>query len=136
MSDKVPLSSASADKPPIRLDAAEAALLSDLALSLEDRSPVAELLLDEIERAEICAALPDDIVRIGSEVEFVNEGTGRAHKVRLVLPFEADIAVGAISVLTHAGAGLIGLRAGQRIDWPDAGGVERTLRVTAVAPRS
>ncbi|MGZ8347417.1 MAG: GreA/GreB family elongation factor [Allosphingosinicella sp.] len=123
--------------PSIRLVDAEADLLADLALVLESHSPgLAQLILDEVDRAEIVSArdLAPDTVRIGSEVEFVNEANGRVHRVRLVLPFEADIAEGAISVLTFAGAGLIGLSAGQSIAWPDAGGNVRMLRILSVRP--
>ena len=126
-----------AGKPPIRLVDAEADLLADLALVVEAQSPeLAQLLLDEIERADIVSSrdVPLDTVRIGSEVEFVNETTGRSHQVTLVLPFEADIDRGAISVLTHAGAGLIGLSAGQSIAWPDSNGDERILRIVSVRP--
>jgi hypothetical protein len=35
-------------------------------------------------------------------------------------------------VLTHIGAGFIGLREGQRIAWPDRSGMARRLRVCAV----
>ena len=40
-------------------------------------------------------------MRIGSEVEFLDEATGRSRHVTLVLPFEADSERGAISVLTE-----------------------------------
>jgi len=126
-----------AEKPPIRLVDAEADLLADLALVLEQQSPdLAQLLLDEVERADIVSSrdVPADTVRIGSEVEFVNETTGRSHRVTLVLPYEADIDRGAISILTHAGAGLIGLSTGQSIAWPDASGDERILRIVSVRP--
>ena len=116
---------------------AEADLLADLAIALEPRSPaLAKLILDEIDRAEILSteSVPTDTIRIGSVVEFVNEMTGRTHCVRLVLPFEADISQGSISVLTYAGAGLIGLSSGQSIVWPDRSGSVRTLRVQAVRP--
>lgn len=126
-----------AEKPPISLVDAEADLLGDLALVLEPQSPeLAQLIFDEVDRAKIVPArsISPAIVRIGSEVEFVNEGSGRTHRVRLVLPFEADISRGAISVLTPAGIGLIGLSEGQSIRWPDASARLRTLRVTAVRP--
>ena len=126
-----------AEKPPISLVDAEADLLADLALVLEQKSPeLARLILDEIDRAEILAAatISPATIRIGSEVEFVNEESGRTHRVRLVLPFAADISQGAISVLTFAGAGLIGLSEGQSISWPDANARRRMFRVSRVWP--
>jgi regulator of nucleoside diphosphate kinase len=128
-----------AGKPDIRLVDAEADLISDIAMLMEQRAPrLAAMLLDEIDRAEICSAgaIPADTVRIGSRVEFVNEATGGVHDVTLVLPHEADAAVGAISVFTPAGAGLIGLSTGQSIRWADDDGVERRLRVISVQPPS
>jgi len=126
-----------AEKPPIALVDAEADLLADLALVLEPQSPeLARLILEEIDRADILTAreISPATVRIGSEVEFVNEGSGRTHRVRLVLPFEADISRGAISVMTFAGAGLIGLTEGQSISWPDGNARRRTFRVNQVRP--
>jgi transcription elongation GreA/GreB family factor len=96
----------------------------------------AGLLLDEIGRARICddERAPADVVRMGSRVEFVDEAHGEARTVRLVWPAEADIAQGRVSVMTPVGAGLIGLRPGQSILWPDRGGEKRALRIVAVAP--
>jgi len=53
--------------------------------------------------------------------------------VQLVYPADADIDAGKVSILTPVGAGLIGLRAGQAIAWPDRDGRARTLRVLGVA---
>ena len=52
---------------------------------------------------------------------------------RLVYPGEADIAVGKVSVLSPVGAGLLGLKAGQSIQWPDRDGRLRALRVLKVS---
>ncbi|RYG86697.1 MAG: nucleoside diphosphate kinase regulator [Alphaproteobacteria bacterium] len=125
----------SASRPAITLGAAEAERLSALALRSEASAPlVAELLLGEIERARICpdARVPADVVRIGSRVAFVDEAHGEARTVQLVWPAEADIAQGRVSVMTPVGAGLIGLRPGQSILWPDRGGEQRLLRIEAV----
>ena len=66
----------------------------------------------EIERAVITppARLPGDVVALGSEVEFEDESSGARRRVRLVLPADADIESGMISILTPIGAGLIGMR--------------------------
>jgi regulator of nucleoside diphosphate kinase len=52
--------------------------------------------------------------------------------VQLVYPRQADIAFGRVSVLTLIGAGLIGMRRGQSIDWPDRKGRCRRLRILDV----
>jgi regulator of nucleoside diphosphate kinase len=122
-------------RPPVHLIDSECDMLVDLALQIEGRNPaVAAMLLGEIERAETHAAdaLPQGTVTIGSEVDFLDENTHRVRKVTLVLPGEADIQAGRISVLTPIGAGLIGLREGQAIDWPDRDGTPHRLKILAV----
>jgi regulator of nucleoside diphosphate kinase len=126
---------ASSDKPPIHLIDAEYDIIADLALGLERQSPdLAKMLLDEINRAEIYApdALPVDVVTIGSEVEVLDAHTAATRKLRLVLPGEADVDAGLVSILTPMGAGLIGLRKGQSIDWPYRNGETRMLTILKV----
>lgn len=122
-------------RPPITLSETDAERLAALALQAEDRTPeVAALLLDELERARVRpdAKMPADVVGMGSTVEFVDEAHGAARTVQLVWPGEADIAAGKVSVLTHVGAGLLGLGAGQSILWPDRDGRRRPLRILSV----
>ena len=52
--------------------------------------------------------------------------------LKLVYPHDADIEAGRISIMSLVGAGLIGLRAGQSISWPDRSGHERSLRIIEV----
>jgi regulator of nucleoside diphosphate kinase len=125
----------SADRPPIHLIDADYDLIAGLALSIERRSPeLSRMLLDEINRAEIHEPddVPPDLVTLGSEVEFLDVDTGATRKVRLVLPAQADIDAGRVSILTPMGAGLIGLRKGQSIDWPRPDGRPRELRILDV----
>lgn len=127
----------SADQPPIHLTEGDYEIIADLALSVERRSPVlSKMLLDEINRAEIHerGALPTDVVALGSEVEFLDVDAGARRLVQLVLPGDADIEAGRVSILTSVGAALIGLRAGQSIDWPTPDGRPRVLRILEVRP--
>ncbi|KRA84696.1 nucleoside diphosphate kinase regulator [Altererythrobacter sp. Root672] len=124
-----------ATRPPIVLIEEEADALADLAISIQDRHPnVGRLLLEEIERAETLSAaeIPNDVVTMGSTVAFVDEKTGDRRTVTLVFPKDADIAEGRLSILTPVGAGLIGLRTGQSISWPDRSGEERLLTIESV----
>ncbi len=82
------------------------------------------------------ARLPGDVVTIGSEVEYRDDLTGRALRVRLVWPEHADISRGCVSVLTPVGVALLGLSAGDRFRWIMRGGEERALTVLEVAPES
>jgi regulator of nucleoside diphosphate kinase len=126
---------AGAERPSLHLLAAESDMVASLALQVEHRNPViAAMLLQEIERAELHSpdTLPGDSVTIGSEVEFIDEGTSQIRTVELVMPALANIAMGRISILTPMGAALYGLTAGQSIDWPDLEGHERRIRILKV----
>jgi regulator of nucleoside diphosphate kinase len=124
-----------ATRPPIMMTETDADKITDLALAARDRAgQVSSLLLEEIDRADIVApdALPSDVISMSSTVEFVDEGAGVGRKIQLVYPHDADIEQGRISILTPVGAGLIGLREGQSIEWPDRDGHVRALRVVKV----
>jgi len=127
------------ERPPIHVLAEESDLVANLALSVEHLQPVvAAMLLEEIERAELhdLTTLPADAVRLGSKISFVDERTGNVRGVHLVLPVDANIAEGRISILTPIGAALYGLSAGDAIDWPDIDGNERRLTIIRVTQPS
>jgi regulator of nucleoside diphosphate kinase len=122
-------------RPPLHLLASESDIVAGLALQAEHRQPVvAAMLLGEIERAELHEpeTLPADAVMLGSEISFVDERTQQMRKVELVLPGEANIGEGRISIMTPMGAALYGLRAGDSIDWPDIDGNERRISIRRV----
>ena len=103
---------------------------------MEAKAPFAAgLLLDEIDRAEIRAdhLVADSVIGMQSVVEFVDSAHDLRQTVTLVYPTEADITEGRISILTPVGAGLIGLAAGQSINWPDRDGRERVLQILSVS---
>jgi regulator of nucleoside diphosphate kinase len=117
--------------------AAESDIIAGLALRAEHRQPVvAAMLLEEIERAELHDpdTMPDGHVGLNSAVAFVDERTQQLREVKLVLPGEANIAEGRISILTPMGAALYGLAAGHCIDWPDLSGNARPIRIVRVNP--
>lgn len=126
-------------KPRIRLVDAEADIIAQLAIQAESRHPaVAALLLEEVDRADLYAPgeLPDDVACMGAEITYRDEASGVVRAVRIVLPAHADIAEGKISILTPVGAGLIGLSAGQAIDWPDVEGRTHRLSILSVRQRA
>lgn len=101
-----------------------------------DVSPlVAQHLLDEIDRAELCPLdrLPATVVGIGSRVRYRDQRTGRETVVILVWPGEADLATRKVSVLSPIGAALIGLSVGQHIEWSVEDGQVHELEVTDVS---
>ena len=100
--------------PHILISAAEEKRLTAIATAASQVVPeVSAALLSELERADVWpeTAMPADVVRIGSIVEF-GVDDGRRLKLQLVLPENSDINAGRISVLTPVGAALIGLSPG------------------------
>jgi regulator of nucleoside diphosphate kinase len=125
-------------RPPVILSAEDHDRLVALASVMLRRSPlVARLLMEEADRAEVVPAgeLPAGVVAVGSQVEFRDAATGEARRVQVVLPGEADIAEGRISVLSLVGAGLMGLAEGHSIDWPTQDGRLRRLTILRVEGR-
>lgn len=122
-------------KPRITLTAIDHERLTQLATAATDTFPeVAAELADELARARVLTKGRHlgDTVRMGSEVLFCDETTGRETTVTLVYPQDADIAQGRISILTPVGTALIGLSVGQSINWTTRGGDVKRLTVRDV----
>ena len=126
-------------KPAITITRSDRERLWRLAESHTERTPdVADVLMAEMERARVVedTRIPTDVVRMGSTLRFTSD-LGEDRRVTLVFPGEADIAEGKISILTPIGAALIGLSAGQSIDWTARDGQVHRLTVETVeAPGS
>ncbi len=123
-------------KPPLVIGEVDHRHLISLAIAMEKRVPdVSEALLAELDRAKIVPQhkVPERTVRMGSAVRFQTNGTGERH-VTLVLPGEANIDAGRISVMTPIGAALIGLSTGQSIRWQARDGREQELTILGVEP--
>ncbi|WP_420962957.1 nucleoside diphosphate kinase regulator [Brucella sp. IR073] len=121
-------------KPRIIVSDVDHKRLTILAEDAYDRFPeVAEELQMEMERAKVvpASAVPADVVRMGSTVEFRSD-SAQQKRVTLVFPGEADIAQNRISILTPIGTALIGLSAGQSISWTARGGRRYELTVLRV----
>jgi regulator of nucleoside diphosphate kinase len=103
--------------PPIIVSETEEHLLTLLATGAEltrRSEEVARTLLSEMERADVISddAMPENVVRMGSHVEFEIDG-GTPRSMELVFPIDANFDEGRLSVLTPIGAALIGLSPGQ-----------------------
>lgn len=121
-------------KPAIVIGQTEHNRLDRLAAAAADRMPdVSDELLAELDRARIVAdaAVPTDVVRMGSVVEY-RPDAGVPRTVSLVFPDEADIAEGKISILTPIGTALIGLKPGQSITWQARDGRQHELTILSV----
>ena len=127
---------AGAEKPAIQISETDYELIAQHAMRMEARFPEqAEMLFSEIDRAEVRQPeeIPSDVVTLGSLVSYSDDSSGTVRQVRLVVPGEADIEKGQISIVTPVGVGLIGLRTGQSIDWPCPDGRARTLTILDVS---
>lgn len=123
-------------KPAIYITEDDYDVIANLALQMEARAPeLSEVILAEIDRAKVLpsARMLEDVVRLGSEVTFQDDSSSATRKVRLVLPADADIETGAISVVTPVGVALIGMKVGSEIDWPCPDGRPRVLRILSVS---
>jgi regulator of nucleoside diphosphate kinase len=122
-------------RPPIVLTTSDRekllALVRDLPASAH--SQAVEFLREEVERADLATdnVSPTSVVRMGSDVKFIDHADGRIYRGKLVLPEEA-CGTRSISVLSSVGSALIGLGPGQSICWSDPSG-ERSLTVLAVS---
>ena len=124
-------------RPAILLIDSECDALYALALAIRAKKPErAAMLLAELDRAEVCpaAAIPADVVTMNSRVTFIDDKNGAERTVALVYPHDADIEAGMVSILSPVGVGLIGMRAGSSILWPDRDRHDRLLRIVRVAP--
>lgn len=125
-------------KPNIQIGQTDFEKLSGLAETASARIPdVAGQLLAELDRARIVpdGRLGSNVVRMGSTLQFSTDA-GERRVVTLVYPGEADISEGKVSILTPIGAALIGLAAGQSIDWTARDGRSHRLTVDSVVPDS
>lgn len=107
--------------------------LHRLVGDLPGRGP-AGLLQQELDRAQVCEAadLPGAVVALNRWLHYADGRSPTPRRIMLVLPDEADIDAGRVSILSYVGAGLIGLETGQSITWPDASGDLRTLTAVRV----
>ena len=107
-------------------------LLEILPLSQREASSALE---DELARAEVVAAadVPHDVVTMNSRVAFEDMETGKRSEALLVYPHDAVRSNGAaISVLAPVGSALLGMRAGQSIEWRMPSGKLKRYRVLDV----
>ncbi len=96
-------------------------------------SPAAEHLELELTRANVVSPqdVEPDVVTMNSDVIYQDIATGRERQVRLVFPKDANADAGCVSVLAPLGSALLGLSAGQEIEWQMPAGPRR-VRVLSV----
>ncbi|MEO6786843.1 MAG: GreA/GreB family elongation factor [Chthoniobacteraceae bacterium] len=92
-----------------------------------------QALMDELARAQVVAPenVPADVITMNTRAELLDLDTGERMEFSLVVPSEADIGAGRISVLAPIGTGMLGYRVGSEFEWPVPTGVRR-LKVTGI----
>ena len=121
-------------KPAISITRRDHETLTRLADSYAaHNADLAEELYTELDRARIVSdgQAGRSVVRIGSSLRFTTDA-GEDRTVTLVLPGEADISAGKVSIMTPIGIALIGLSAGQSMDWAARDGHSHKLTVVSV----
>lgn len=120
------------ERPAITITQEDYERLSSL---LERQSPdneTVEELEYELARATLMPAseIPDDVVTMNSLVRFASEADHQEHELKLVYPHQTTTEEACVSILAPAGAALLGLTVGDRIDWP--AGPDRTLHLKII----
>ncbi|HQZ02357.1 MAG TPA: nucleoside diphosphate kinase regulator [Thauera sp.] len=91
-------------------------------------------LREELERADVRESqdMPADVITMNSRARFLEEGTGREYELTLAYPKDANAEAQRVSIFSPAGSALLGLAAGQSINWNTADGKVLNLKVLEV----
>ncbi|WP_434627122.1 nucleoside diphosphate kinase regulator [Chromobacterium sp. CV08] len=123
--------------PAITLSSLDYERLTALLETCAHDHPVAGRLEAELDRAEVVEpqAMPAGVVTMNSTARILLDGGEKL--LTLVYPRDADSEQGRISVLAPIGAALLGLSAGQTIQWPTpSGSAQLTVLEIAYQPEA
>lgn len=86
-----------------------------------------EALAEELERAEVVLSkdVPPDVVTMNSKVVLRDLDTSEKMTCVLVFPRNANIDIGAVSVLAPVGTAILGYAKGDVVEWPVPSGIRR-----------
>lgn len=120
----------------IAADDAEALgwLVFDSSTHARSKSPAAERLADKLMAAQImpAAAVPADVVRLGSAVTYRELPAGARRTLRVVTPLHADANEGRVSVLSPIGCALLGQGVGAVVDVELPTGATLSIRLEGI----
>lgn len=87
-----------------------------------------------LEMAELVApsAVAPDVVTMYSQVQLADVATGARYPLTVCYPADAEPGAGFVSVLSPAGASLLGLRVGAVARWRGPTGEQRAARLVAL----
>ncbi len=128
------LKNGSVRKPRILITTKDLEILENILGDGVGRSAGSRLLDEELSRAVVVnnGFNSRPFCRVGSRVTYEDLGTGVLRSVVVVLPGQANIDKGCISVLSPVGAALIGLTPGAVIGWSDESGRPHQLKLVEV----
>lgn len=111
------------DKPTITITRLDMQRLEKMLDNLDDFSPAAEALEQELARATVVGhqEIPAGIVTMNSRAHCREEASGKDYTLTVVYPQDAG-KEGTVSVLAPIGTALLGLSVGQQIDWQTPAG--------------
>lgn len=111
-------------------------LLKELILKSKNATNSKEVgqLAQELDRAIISKGdtLDESIVRINSHVTIEDVKAKKQMKIQIVLPSNADVKEGRISILAPLSVAIIGFKENDEVDWELPAGI-KTLRIIAVS---
>lgn len=119
------------------LDHARVARLLELARDKPrdmPRNHPGNAINDVLDRSELVSsnAVDADVVTMNSQVALRDLDTGESYRWTLCYPPRADALAGFISVLSPAGAGLLGRRTGSIARWTTPGGFDKAAEVLEI----
>ena len=119
--------------PDITLSTTDFDRLDNLLASLCQDTVGYDTLSQELQRAIIVSPeqLPEDVVSMNSTVRF-SLANGKSSTLTLVYPKDVDQSGDKISILAPVGSALLGLKAGDSINWPLPAGEMSVITVDEV----
>jgi len=104
------------------------------AWSAGHAAPLARFLETVLDRAVVVTSeqIGPEVVTMNTRLSFRDDNSGQVRTVTVVYPGEEDSAIGRISVLTPVGSALIGLSAGQSVEWQTLDGRRKRLTVLEI----
>ncbi len=117
------------NKPAITVTRLDMQRLEQMLDNLDDYDAAAEALEAELGRANLVGhtEIANDIVTMNSKAHCYEENSGSEYQLTLVYPEQAGIE-GNVSILAPIGTALLGLSAGQTIEWQTPKG--KVLKLT------
>lgn len=110
-------------------------MLRELAKKAKDSTNIREiaLLTQELDRAIINkeGILDENIIRINSQVTIEDVATSKQMSIQIVMPSQANIKEGKVSILAPLCVAVIGFKENDEVEWQLPAGI-KTLKVISV----